>query len=273
MKYEIFFVRLLATVYIESYYMKLNLFFLSAAAAIMVNAVSGTSNPAQVELGDAGYYAILAKTGISSIVPQLSAITGDIAVSPKTAAAITGFSLVPQSAGSDFWTSTQLINGNAYAVDVDHTGPTPIALKCAVRDMEIAYLDAAGRTADTTNLGDGDLRGQTLTEGVYTFTTDVGITAEELTFAGSDTDVFVIQIEGNFNQSAGTKMILTGGALAKNIFWQVEGKVTVDAGSHMEGILLVKTDVTFITGSSLNGRIFAKSAVALQMATITEPPL
>jgi hypothetical protein len=37
----------------------------------------------------------------------------------------------------------------------------------------------------------------------------------------------------------------------------------------MEGVLLVKTDVLFVTGSSLNGRVLAQTAVNLQMATIT----
>jgi hypothetical protein len=64
---------------------------------------------------------------------------------------------------------------------------------------------------------------------------------------------------------------LTNGALAKNIFWQVAGYVNVGEGAHMEGILLVKTAVTFVTGSSLNGRVLAQTACVLQMATITQP--
>jgi hypothetical protein len=64
---------------------------------------------------------------------------------------------------------------------------------------------------------------------------------------------------------------LEEGAKAKNIFWQVAGYVTVNAGAHMEGILLVKTKVDFITGSSLNGRVLSQTACTLQMASITEP--
>jgi hypothetical protein len=60
-----------------------------------------------------------------------------------------------------------------------------------------------------------------------------------------------------------------GKPLAKNIFWQVAGAIMVKAGAHMEGILLGQTTVTFITGSSLNGRILAQTACVLQMATIT----
>ena len=60
-------------------------------------------------------------------------------------------------------------------------------------------------------------------------------------------------------------------ATAKNIFWQVAGSVIVGAGAHMEGIILAKTSVLFETGSSLNGRVLAQTACALQMVNITEP--
>jgi hypothetical protein len=66
-------------------------------------------------------------------------------------------------------------------------------------------------------------------------------------------------------------VILQGGALSKHVFWQVAGLVTVGAGAHMEGILLVKTMVGFVTGSSLNGRVLAQTACTLQKATITQP--
>jgi len=72
-------------------------------------------------------------------------------------------------------------------------------------------------------------------------------------------------------QSANYNVILSNGALAENIFWQVAGHVVVGAGAHMEGILLVQTDVLFETLSSLNGRVLAQTACNLQMATITEP--
>ena len=66
---------------------------------------------------------------------------------------------------------------------------------------------------------------------------------------------------------------MTGGVLAKNIFWQVATSVMVGAGAHMEGILLIKTGATFITGSSLEGRVLAQTACVLQSASIVEPPL
>jgi hypothetical protein len=137
--------------------------------------------------------------------------------------------------------------------------------------MQAAYTDAAGRTnPDFEELGAGLIGGLLLTPGLYSFNTNVHLSSD-VTFAGSATDVFIIQMSGDLVQDANIKVILSGGALAKNIFWQVGGSVTVMAGAHMEGIILAKTHVTFITGSSLNGRVFSQTYCALQMATIVEP--
>jgi hypothetical protein len=239
--------------------MKLNLLLVFAT---LVNATTAVP----VDLGTAGNYVIVAKTGISS-VPN-SAITGDIAVSPIAATAITGFSLTLDSGGK-FSTSSQ-ITGKAYAAD--YAPPTPSELSTAVGDMETAYTDASQRPnpdPSRTNLGDGDISGEVLTPGVYTF--DVGISfSADIKFVGGPNDVFILQTTGNLLQADGTHVILEGGAKAYNIFWQVAGQVTVGVGSVMKGVLLVKTDVLFMTSSSLDGRVLAQTACNLQMATITE---
>ncbi len=69
---------------------------------------------------------------------------------------------------------------------------------------------------------------------------------------------------------ANKRVILTGGVQAKNIFWQVAGNAAIGADAAMKGILLVKTDVVFVTGSSLVGSVLAQTAVNLQKATITQ---
>ena len=219
-----------------------------------------------VDLGTAGDYRILTKTGIST-VPD-SVITGDIAVSPIAATAMTGFDLILDSGGT-FSTSTQ-ITGQAFAAN--YAAPTPTLLTTAVSNMETAFTDAAGRVnadAARINLGAGEIGGQTLTPGIYTFGSNVDINSD-VTFHGSGTDIFIIQMTGNLMLAEGKKVTLTGGALPENIFWQVAGNVKVRAGATMKGILLVKTDVTFITGSTLNGRVLAQTACVLQKATITD---
>jgi subtilisin family serine protease len=225
---------------------------------------------AAVQLNTAGDYVILAKSGIDT-VPQ-SPITGNIGVSPIASTAITGFGLALDSEGQ-FSTASQ-ITGKAYAAS--YGGVTTAALTVAVGDMETAYTDAAGRPntdAARINLKGGAIGGLTLTPGVYTFQMGISIgPGTDVTFdaRGNINAVFIMQTTGVLSQAANTKVILVGGAQAKNIFWQVAGNAAIDADASMQGILLVKTDVLFVTGSSLNGRILAQTAVNLQMATITE---
>jgi hypothetical protein len=64
--------------------------------------------------------------------------------------------------------------------------------------------------------------------------------------------------------AAGKKMVLAGGALAKNIVWVVSGAVTANAGSHLEGVILGKTSISLLTGTTANSRLLAQTAVALQ---------
>jgi hypothetical protein len=247
-----------------------------------------TSATPAVDLGDAGDYVILTKTGIST-VPD-SVITGNIAVSPIAATALTGFSLT-LDAGGKFSTSIQLQGNKAYAAN--YFPPTPAVLSTAVSNMETAYTDAAGRLnpdPERINLGGGvlggvfgggemDGNGEThpLTPGVYTFGSGVSI-EQDITFEGTnpgdgeDPDVFIIQIAGNLIQATNTKVFLTGGALAENIFWQVAGFVEVGKGAEMQGNLLVFTSVNFKTGSSLvTGRVLSQTACTLDQATITAP--
>jgi hypothetical protein len=108
-------------------------------------------------------YAILAKTDIST-VPATS-IIGNIAVSPISVTAITGFRLIMDST-KQFSTSTQVNNGGKVFAP-DYTSPTPSNLIAAVNDMETAYTEATGRTNNDdckVNLGGGGIGGLTSTE-------------------------------------------------------------------------------------------------------------
>jgi hypothetical protein len=219
---------------------------------------------APVNLGVAGNYAILAKSGISS-VPN-SVITGNIGVSPIDSTAITGFSLT-MDATNKFSSSTQII-GKAYASD--YASPTPSDLTTAISNMETAYTDAAGRAANYTELYAGDISGQTLTAGVYKWGTDVLINSD-VTLKGGANDVWIFQIAKGITQASGTKIILTGGAQAKNIFWQASETVAIGTDAHFEGIILGKTNITLGTNASINGRLLAQTAVTLIMSTVVAP--
>ena len=218
----------------------------------------------QVNLGTAGNYVILAEAGISS-VPN-SVITGNVGVSPIAATAITGFSLTADPT-NQFSVSNQ-ITGKAYAAD--YTSPTSSNLTTAVSNMQAAYSDAAGRTADYTDVYIGNISGQTLKPGVYKWNTGVVINSD-VTLNGGPNDVWIFQIAKGINQANGTKIILMGGAQAKNIFWQASEAVSMGTSAHFEGIILGKTSIALGTQASINGRLLAQTAVTLAMSTVVAP--
>ena len=218
-----------------------------------------------VNLGTAGNFVILAKSGISTV--PTSAITGDIGVSPIDSTAITGFAL-SLTAGSPFATSAQ-VTGKVFAPN--YAAPTPASLTAAVGDMQTAYTDAAGRTTpDFTELGAGQIGGLTLVPGLYKWSTDVLISSD-VTLSGGPNDVWIFQIAGKITQANGAKIHLTGGALAANIFWQAFGDVSLGTTAHFEGIIIAQTSISLGTGASVNGRLLAQTAVTLQANTVTTP--
>ena len=92
-----------------------------------------------------------------------------------------------------------------------------------------------------------------------------------LTISGSPTDVWIFEIAQNLTISDATRVVLTGGALAKNVFWQVSGAVSLGTTAHCEGIVLTQTAATLSTGASINGRLLAQTAVTLDSSTVVQP--
>jgi hypothetical protein len=217
-----------------------------------------------VNLGTAGNFAILAKSGVSTV--PTSAITGNVGISPAAASYITGFSLTADSTNA-FSTSPQ-ITGNVYASD--YATPTPSNLTTAVGDMELAFTDAAGRAPTVTELGAGNIGGMTLAPGVYRWGTGL-IVPRSVTLTGRATDVWIFQIAQDLTVSSAVNVVLTGGALPRNVFWQVAGSVEVGTTAHIEGVILTRTSVTLRTGASIRGRLLAQTAVSIDSSVVVEP--
>lgn len=224
---------------------------------------NNASTLAVVNLGEAGNYVILAKTAINN--SSTSAITGDIALSPAATSYITGLALTDFTG---YATSAQ-ITGKAFAADM--ASPTPVNLTTAVENMITAYNDAAGRPSpDFLELGTGNIGGKTLTPGLYKWTTTVTMPSD-VVISGGANDVWIFQISGDLSMSSAVNITLTGGAQAKNIFWQIAGQATLGTTSHVEGIILSMTGITFQTGASINGRALAQTAVILDSNAVTKP--
>ncbi len=230
--------------------------------------------PAAVELGSssdaaaAGSYVILAKTGITNVTG--SAITGgNLGVSPAAASFITGFSLIADSTNVFSTSSAVTPPGKIFASN--YAAPTPSNLTTSVLAMQAAYSDAASRTnPDALNLRSGNLGGQTLAPGLYKWGTSVTI-PDNVTLAGGANDVWILQVSNDLDVSAAKQVVLTGGARANNVFWQVAGRVTIHANAHFEGIILCQTGITLQTNASLTGRALAQTLVAIDNNAITAP--
>src|SRR5450756_2115145 len=226
---------------------------------------SRAAGPALVDLGtvEQNNFVVLAETGISTSGP--TSITGNIGVNPISGTGLTGFSET-MDASNIFSTSTYVVApGKLYAATYAVT--TPATVGQAVYDMQTAYTAAANAAtpAPITEVGAGTLGapGENIFyPNIYKWTSNVTI-ANDITLSGGADDVFIFQIDGTLDISVGKKIILTGGAQAKNIFWKVAGAVNLLAGSHFEGNILAQTNIALENGASINGRLLAQSAVTL----------
>jgi hypothetical protein len=216
-------------------------------AAYSLTTQSGCSQ-AGVALGSAGGFAVLAGSTVTNT--GSSTVTGDVGVSPGTA--VTGF---PPGT----------------VVGTTHVADTPAA--GAIAALTIAYNDAAGRTLCPVSVA-GNLGGQTLTPGLYKSTSGLQITSGDLTLdaRGNVNAVFIFQMASSLTTTDGREVILTGGAKASNVFWQVGSSATLGTNSTFIGTIMADQSVSLSTGASLHGRAMARiAAVTLDASTVTKP--
>jgi hypothetical protein len=232
--------------------------------------VDVTVGPLQewISLGAACDYAVLSKSGITNIGPSM--VTGDMGTSPITGAAITGFALALSADGQH--STSEQCSGEVHAAS--YGGEIAASLTISILAMQAAYTNAASRTNfDETrkNVGNGNIGGQVLTPGVYTFDRAIVITSD-VTFKGDENSVFIVQSTGVLSSAVGAKVLLEGGAQAKNIIWQIAGNCAFEVDSQIQGIILTKTYAAFKAGATLTGSVMAQTAVTLDKNTITMAP-
>lgn len=215
-----------------------------------------------INLNSAAGYAILAGSLISNV--PASAVTGNVGLSPAAGSKITGF-----GAGE--------ITGIVYTVDASGPAgsvPNATGLTAAKGDLTIAYNDAAGRTATDIVLLAGNIGGLTLTPGLYKSSGSLQISSGDLTFdaLGDPNAVFIIQIASTLNTTSGRQVFLKGGALAKNIFWQVGTSATLGTTSVMKGTIMADQSISLNTGAKIEGRLLARiAAVTIKSSTVVKP--
>lgn len=235
-----------------------------------------------VDLGTAANYAILAKTGVSS-VPN-SVVTGNVGLSPAARGFLTGWALIAEPTDTSFGSAQ--VSGRLFAAD-NVGGTTSSNLSTAVGDMQTAYTNAnglapagggdpaaGGVACPTDGTTVGALGNVTITPGVYTCTVPLSIAAgTNVTLSGAG--VYVIRTSAGITQAAGTQVILTGGAVAQNVFWVPAQTASIGGAAgtttKMAGVILAKTNITIGTNATVNGRLLAQTAVTLDQATVAQP--
>jgi hypothetical protein len=214
-------------------------------ALLLTAALATTAHAAPVGLGTAESFAVLGGSTVTNTGP--SVISGDLGVSPGTA--VTGF---PPGA---------VIAGSIHANDA-------VAAQAQLA-LTTAYNDAAGRSSTSTV--SSDLAGRTLTAGVYTSATSLGLSGDlTLDGQGDPNAVFVFQAGSTLTTASGSRVLLRGAAQACNVFWQVGSSATIGSATRFTGNILALTSISLTTGATLDGRALARNgAVTLDTNTIT----
>jgi hypothetical protein len=201
-----------------------------------------TTVQATVPLGEASVFAVLAGSAVSNT--GATNVTGDLGLSPGSS--VGGFP-------PGILIGTQHIND--------------VAANQAKLDLTSAYNDAAGRTCTDIVIISGNIGGRTLTPGLYKSTSSLAVSSGDVTFdaKGDANAVFIIQIASTLTTTSGRKVILSGGAQATNIFWQVGTSATFGTTSVFKGTVMVMQSITFNTGATLDGKALARNG-AIVMA-------
>ena len=223
--------------------MGLGLLVVASLMALTLARASGAAATA-VPLGTAGSFAVLAGAGITNTGP--TTVNGDVGTFPTTT--ITG-------AGS------MTINGTNHAGD----GVT----QQAQTDLVTAYNNAAAQ--GPTNPIVADLGGQSLSPGVYNSASSIGLTgALTLNGGGDPNAVFVFQAGSALTTASASSVVLTNGAQACNVFWQIGSSATLGTGSTFRGTVIALQSITVTTGVTVDGRVLARNgAVTLDTDTIS----
>jgi hypothetical protein len=218
-----------------------------------------------VNLGSAERFGILAGVGVSNNAGFSEIRNMDVGISPGVRSSVTGF---PPAI---------IVEGAIYASDdIAPPGISAMLIK-AKQDLTNAYLFAEGASTPAPATVSGDQGGKTLAPGIYKSTSTLLIQSGDLTLdaQGDANAVWIFQVASDFTTvgGAGGNVILSGGAQAKNIFWQVGRSATIGNYTIFKGNILALTSITMNSHATVQGRMLVRNgAIVMTHTNIISKP-
>ncbi len=215
-------------------------------------------NPLPVDLLSAGNFRILAGSA-STIVPP-AIVTGNVG-----ATTVTNSGTVNGNLGGTTLTNSGYVSGNLWGTTVTNSGTcdgtTTIGINTVVpqaqTDYATVYNEIAGRTADANFATGSDLGGRTLGRGIYA-SAGAFVINGTLTLTGTSSDIFIFKMVSTLTPAAESNVVLTGGALASNVYWQVGSSAFING--DFKGNILASTAITQNAGASIEGKLYTKTS-------------
>jgi hypothetical protein len=216
-----------------------------------------------VNLGSVSRFGIIAGVGVSNNAGFSEIRNMDVGISPGVRSSITGF---PPAI---------IVNGAIFASDDIAPTGVPALLTQAKQDLTDAYLFVEGASYSAPITVSGDQGGKTLAAGIYKSASTLLVQKGDLTLSGSATDVWIFQVASAFTTvgGAGGNIILAGGALAKNVYWQTGSSATIGDYTKFNGNILALQSITMGSYSTATGRMLARNGSVVMTHTniITKP--
>ncbi len=196
---------------------------------------------------------LITKTNFGQ-APNLGTAANFVLFTTVGAVTNTSISQLSGNVGTNSGSSTGF--GNVNGVMHDNDG----ASGQAGTDLLIAY--ASLNTAipgffPASLLGNGD----TLIPGVYHIASVATLNGVlYLNAKGNANAVFIIQIQGAFSTAASSKVKLINGAQACNVYWKVEGLISMAPATYMSGTIVANNGaINMTTNDTLQGRALSIS--------------
>ncbi|MES2556952.1 MAG: ice-binding family protein [Bacteroidota bacterium] len=200
--------------------------------------------------------------------PTLGTTANFVLFSTDGAVTNSGISHVTGNVGTNNGSSTGFGNVNGVMHDADGA-----SAQSAV-DLLIAYNQLNSTVPGffpAPQLGNGQL----LTAGVYSISAAASLDLDlTLDAQGDPNAVFIFQIQGPLSTGANSKIKLINEALACNVFWKVEGLVSMATGTSMKGTIIANNAaINMSVGDTLEGRAFSTAGAVTLNGVLAYTPV